>query len=422
MDKKLSGGQPGKKTIDTILAQAGTHYGSDVVGLSSKDVVPPIHLSTTFERDADGRYSGNYVYSRHNNPTRALLEKVMVEIEEGAEFSAAFSSGMQAANVILQALGGPKSFVLIPNDLYHGVRTLVHSLAENWDLPFATVDMTNLEAVKVALEKAFADSNTTRVLVFMESPSNPLLEITDVPAVLDLIQEIESNHENKKDVITILDTTWYSPYLIQGISIGVDLTFNSATKFLGGHSDLLGGVVTGRRSKTSGSTGRIIDLEQPIRHIQMTAGGVLSPFDAWLLLRGLKTLPCRMRVHCENAFKLAHFFSTHPSISKTHYPGLQSHPGHAQSQKVLAREGLWGSMMSIQIKGGKEAAFKALAKLQVFRRATSLGSTESLCEHRRSVEGPLSTTPEDLIRLSVGLEAYQDLEEDWRQALEEVAP
>lgn len=405
-----------KKTIETILAQAGTHY-SDIASVTSKDVVPPLHTSTTFERDANGEYSGNYIYSRHSNPTRNLLEKVMVDIEEGAEWSAAFSSGMQAANVILQALGGPKAFLILPNDLYHGVRTLVYSLSENWGLPFVAVDMTDLQKVIVALERAFADAKTTRVLLWMETPSNPLLEVTDVSAVLKLASEIETRHETKKEVITILDTTWHSPYLIQALSLGVDLTLNSATKFMSGHSDLLGGVVTGRRTKTSSSS--VIELEKPIRHVQINAGGVLSPFDAWLLLRGLKTLSLRMRVHCENAYKLARFFSTHPAISKTHYPGLESHPGHAAAQRLQAKEGLWGSMMSIQIKGGKEAALRVVAKLQVFRRATSLGSTESLCEHRRSVEGPFSITPDDLIRLSVGLEAYVDLEEDWRQALKE---
>lgn len=173
----------------------------------------------------------------------------------------------------------------------------------------------------------------------------------------------------------------------------------------------------------------MVDLEIPVRHLQQTMGGGLAPFDCWLLLRGLKTLPCRMRTHCENAQKLSRFFETHPRISVVHFPGLESHPGHGLHRAMMRKEGMDGSMLSIQMKGEEggtedetaveEEVFKVLARLKIFRRATSLGATESLCEHRRSVEGPLSQTPRNLVRISVGLEGYEDLEEDWRQALSE---
>lgn len=240
---------------------------------------------------------------------------------------------------------------------------------------------------------------------------------------------------HRKDFVSVLDTTWLTPYLLQAVGpLRIDLTLASATKFLGGHSDLLAGVLTGRRRKLSHATGTtFLDLEAPIRQLQRHAGGNLPPFEAWLLLRGLKSLPARMRTHCENAHRLAHFFASHPRIAAVHYPGLPSHTGHAVHAAMMSREGLSGSMMAIQVRardgegedGREEGAeveamvLRVVARLRVFRRATSLGGTESLCEHRRSVEGAESRTPWDLVRLSVGLEAYEDLEEDWVQALGE---
>ncbi len=339
----------------------------------------------------------------------------MTEIEEGAEWSAAFSSGMQAATAILQAFG-PNAYLVMPHDLYHGVRTLVTSVFKDWGLKYVEVDMTDNLEVARTLNVVFQDKTTSRVLLWLETPSNPLLKVTRFPDILSTARTLSASH--RRDFISVLDTTWLTPYLLQSLSLGVDLTLNSATKFLGGHSDLLAGVVTGKRCKPLVRGGcDMLELEVPIRHLQRTAGGVLSPFDAWLLLRGLKTLPCRMRTHCANANQLATFFSMHPSILHVHFPGLPSHPGYGEMTEMLVRPGMYGSMLSIQVEGGEAGALKVLARLKVFRRATSLGSTESLCEHRRSVEGPLSKTPPDLIRISVGLEAYEDLEEDWRQAL-----
>ncbi|GAB5035192.1 cystathionine gamma-synthase [Nannochloropsis oceanica] len=418
---------PKKASIETILAQAGIRY-QEITSISSRDIIPPLHLSTTFERDIDGTYSNGFVYSRHDHPTRALLEKVMTDIEEGAEWSAAFASGMQAATVLLQAFGA-NAYLILPNDLYQGIRILVRSTFEEWGLRNECVDMTDLGAVKEIMDRVFADAGTSRVLVWMESPSNPLLKVTDVRAIVALARHYSKKHG--KDFLSILDTTWHSPFLLQALlPLGIDITYGSATKFLGGHSDLLAGVITGRKRKAlvSGGGG-MVDLEIPVRHLQQTMGGGLAPFDCWLLLRGLKTLPCRMRTHCENAQKLSRFFETHPRISVVHFPGLESHPGHGLHRAMMRKEGMDGSMLSIQMKGEEggtedetaveEEVFKVLARLKIFRRATSLGATESLCEHRRSVEGPLSQTPRNLVRISVGLEGYEDLEEDWRQALSE---
>lgn len=241
--------------------------------------------------------------------------------------------------------------------------------------------------------------------------------MTDIPAVLELAHHAAAQHG--KDVISVADITWLTPYLIQPLALGVDLSLSSGTKYMGGHSDLLAGVVSGRRVKPSTAAGgSVVELEKPIRHVQTTAGAVLAPFDAWLLMRGLKTLACRMRVHCDNALRLARFLAEHPAVERVHFPGLPSHPGHATLAKTLARPGMYGSMISVQIHGGQAAALRFVCALRVFRRATSLGSTESLIEHRASVEGPLTSTPPNLVRVSVGIEAYEDLEADLRAALD----
>ena len=369
--------------IETIAAQAA-HKTDPATGA----VAPPIYLSTTYERDADGQYGRGFVYSRSNNPNRQSLEECMALLE-GGHSAVAFSSGMAAISSVFQALS-PGDHIVLPSDCYHGTSQVVRDVFSDWGLQATTVDMTDPDQVSRALLP------TTR-LVWTETPSNPVLKITDLARIAAIAHD--------SGALCVSDNTWASPILQQPLALGVDLVVHSTTKYLGGHEDVLGGVVVGRQDS---------DFLRRIRSIQSRYGAVPSPFDCWLVMRGIRTLALRMPAHSERALRIARFLREHPRVETVHYPGLPDHPGHATASAQMSA---YGGMLSFQVRGGIEAAFGVAARVKVFVRATSLGGTQSLIEHRASTEGPTSLTPDNLLRVSVGLENVNDLMEDLAQAL-----
>jgi cystathionine gamma-synthase len=352
-------------------------------------VVAPLHLATTYERAPDGSYPHGYLYSRMDNPTRADFEETMADLEGGAT-ALAFASGMAAAQALLQGLR-PGDRVLLPDDLYYGVRKLVDEVFIDWGLHVDTVDMTDLSAVEAALA-----ADATR-LVWLETPSNPLLKITDLKGV------VERAHTAGAQVV--VDGTWTTPVVQRPLNLGADVVLHSATKYLGGHSDLLGGALV--FAENTPLAGRV-------RTMQQTGGAVMDPLSAWLALRGLRTLRVRLETMMRTAHQLATWLADHPRVTTIYYPGLPTHPGHAVAAKQM--DG-FGAMLSFEVKGTADDALSVAAGCTVFRRATSLGGTESLIEHRASIEPPDSQTPPSLIRCSIGLEHPDDLQEDLSRAL-----
>ena len=363
------------------------HAGREIDGTTGA-VTPPIHLSTTYEREADGSYPRGYSYSRSGNPNRQALEKSLASLEGGAA-AAAFSSGSAATMTVFQALE-PGDHVIAPTDVYHGTARLLREVFAPWGLETSFVDMTAPEEVEGAIRAK------TR-LIWVETPSNPLLKVADIARLSGIAHAAKA--------LCACDNTWATPVLQHPFAFGADLIMHATTKYLGGHSDVLGGALIARAEDA---------FFQRIRRIQTGGGAVPSPFECWLVLRGIPTLPCRMRVHSENALKVATFLSQHPAVGATHYPGLKEHPGYEIASRQMIQP---GGMLSFQVKGGRARAFDVAAKVKVFIRATSLGGPESLIEHRASVEGPDTRTPENLLRLSIGLEHADDLIADLRQAL-----
>jgi cystathionine gamma-synthase len=351
-------------------------------------VAPSPILSSTFARDAGGAYPHGHIYSRASNPTRDALEQCLAALEHGAA-AAAFPSGSAASMAVFQALQ-PGDHVVASDDLYHGTRTQLRELLQRWGLQHNSVDTTDLAAVRAALRPQ------TRLL-WVETPSNPLLKVSDIAALAELA--------HGAGALCAVDNTFATPVLQQPLQLGADLAMHSTTKYLGGHSDLLGGAVIARSD--SEFFGRVRDF-------QTKAGAIPAPFDCWLLQRSIATLPYRVRAQAANAQALAEFLATQPRVAAVHYPGLQQHPGHALARRQM-RSG--GAMLSFQVQGGRDEALAVSARMRLFTRATSLGGVESLIEHRASVEGPHSTTPQNLLRVSVGLEHVEDLIADLRQAL-----
>ena len=369
--------------IETLAVHAG--HGVDP---ATGAVTPPIHLSSTFERDPDGGYRSGHVYTRTSNPNRAAVEQALAQLEGGA-VAIAFSSGSAATQTVFQALA-PGDHVLAPNDAYYGTLRQLRELFAPWGLEVDVVDMADLSATQRALRP------TTRLL-WVETPSNPLVRVVDIARLAELAHAVGAR--------CVVDNTWSTPVLQLPLREGADLVMHSTTKYLGGHSDLLGGALVARQDDQFAR--RLLD-------IQKLGGAVPSPFDCWLLLRGIRTLPWRMRAHCDNAALVATFLSTHPKIEAVHYPGLASHPGHEIARRQMSD---FGGMLSVQVRGGRESALELTRRLGLFTRATSLGGTESLIEHRASVEGAATMAPENLLRVSVGLEHPDDLIEDLQQAL-----
>jgi cystathionine gamma-synthase len=372
-----------KRHFDTLAAHGGVEPEPVAGGLA-----PPIHLSSTYAREADGSYAKGYEYGRADNPTRHLLERTLATLEGGAA-GLAFSSGQAAVHALLAALR-PGDRVVLPSDVYHGVRTMASDLFGPWGLKVEFVDLFNADAAAKAIA-------TKPRLVWAETPSNPLLRVTDLPKLAEQCRAVGATF--------VVDNTWATPALQRPLEIGADLVMHSTTKYLGGHGDVLGGALVTREKN---------EFWDRIKSVVKMSGGMQSPFDAWLILRGIRSLAPRMRTHCENAQLVAEFLQARAGVAKVHYPGLESHPQFEVNRRQMKEP---GGMVSVQIAGGKEGAMRVAARVKIFQRATSLGSTESLIEHRRSVEGPHSTTPDDLLRISVGLEHAADLIEDLDQAI-----
>ena len=380
----MSKGAASTEHLETLAVHAGRRPDP-----ATGAVMPPIHLSTTFERAADGTYTDGFVYTRSENPNRRALEECLAALEGGAE-AAALSSGMAASAAIFQTLG-TGDHVIFPDDVYFGTSRLLREVLGPWELAYSVVDMTDLAAVRAAVRPQTK-------LIWVETPSNPLLKISDIAAVAEIAHAAGAR--------CAVDNTWPSPAGQQPLALGADLVMHATTKYLGGHSDLLGGAVIARTSDA---------FFERIRLVQTVGGAVPSPFDCWLLMRSIRTLPYRLRAHTENAQRVAEFLASHPAVAVVHYPGLPTHPGYAVAQRQMK---LSGGMLSIQVHGGAAEAMAVAARVQLFTRATSLGGIESLIEHRASVEGTHSTTPANLLRISIGLEHPDDLIADLRQALE----
>ncbi|MEO5720165.1 MAG: aminotransferase class V-fold PLP-dependent enzyme [Chthoniobacterales bacterium] len=368
--------------IETLAVHAG-HSVDQTTGA----VAAPIHLSTTFEREPDGSYASGFVYSRSDNPNRHALEAAMAAMEDGAE-AAAFGSGLAATAAVLQALR-PGDHVIAPAEAYHGALKQLREISVPWGLQVDFVEMNDVAAVSAAVRPE------TR-LIWTETPSNPQLKITDLAAVAKIAHDAGA--------WCACDNTW-APIVQKPLALGLDLVVHSTTKYIGGHSDVTGGVVVTRPD---------CEIFPRIRSIQGLAGGVPSPFDCWLTLRGFRTLPWRMRAHSENALKVAEFLAAHPRIARVNYPGLPSHVGYEIAQRQMSG---FSGMLSFEVNGGREAALAVAGKVRIFIRATSLGGVESLIEHRASVTGESPDTPQSLLRASIGLEHSDDLIDDLAQAL-----
>ena len=351
-------------------------------------VAPPIHLSTTFRRDPDGSLASDFIYGRSGNPDRTALEQAIADLEEGAE-CVSFASGLAAVHSLLLTLS-PGDLVLAPQDAYHGTVRLAKESLARWGLRTRFTDFLDPEDVAAGLDERPA-------LAILETPSNPTLRVTDIAAVAARCRAVGA--------LVAVDNTWMTPVLQRPLALGADIVIHATTKYFGGHSDVTGGAAVLREG---------LELASRLRFVQTETGPVPSPFDAWLLRRGMKTLPIRIRAQSETAGKVAEFLSSHPQVAATFYPGLPSDPGH----EVQTRQADgYGAMLSFRVGGGEDHARSVLSRVQLFVRATSLGGVESLIEHRAMVEGPDTKTPRDLIRVSVGLEHPDDLIADLDQAL-----
>ena len=372
--------------IETTAVHAGRR-----IDAATGAVTPPIQLSTTFERGPDGEYPRGFSYAREDNPNRRALEECLAALEGGKQ-ALAFSSGMAVATAILQGLE-PGDHILAPDDVYYGFRKLVSEVFAKAGLQTDYVDIADLQAVRDAVRPA------TR-LVWVETPSNPLLKIADLSGIAAIARQAKA--------ISICDGTFATPVLQRPLDYGIDMVTHSTTKYIGGHSDVVGGALITRFDNY---------LFERARKSQQFGGAAPSPFDCWLTLRGVATLPYRVRAQSENARQIAEFLRNHKAVEAVHYPGLPSHPGHAVATRQMSG---FGGMLSVQVRGGREQAMGVTARVRLFTRATSLGGPHSFIEHRASIEGPGSKTPKNLLRMSAGLENAEDLIADLEQALAQV--
>lgn len=353
----------------------------------------PIYASSTFAQDGVGGLRGGFEYARTGNPTRAALEASLAAVEEGA-FARAFSSGMAATDCALRAMLRPGDHVVIPDDAYGGTFRLIDKVFTRWDVQYTPVRLADLDAVGAAI------TPRTR-LIWVETPTNPLLSIADITAIAELGTD--------RSAKVLVDNTFASPALQQPLRLGADVVLHSTTKYIGGHSDVVGGALVTNDE----------ELDEEFAFLQNGAGAVPGPFDAYLTMRGLKTLVLRMQRHSENACAVAEFLADHPSVSSVLYPGLPSHPGHEIAARQMRG---FGGMVSVRMRAGRRAAQDLCAKTRVFILAESLGGVESLIEHpsamtHASTAGSPLEVPDDLVRLSVGIEDIADLLGDLEQAL-----
>jgi cystathionine gamma-synthase len=370
--------------FETIAVHAGAEPDPTTGALA-----PPIHLSTTYEHGPASEDPHGYHYVRDGNPTQTRLETALAALE-GGEAALVWASGMAATSAYLQALPAG-AHVVFPDDMYYANRIIARDLFPRWGLTSTAVDATDLAAVRRALTKA------TR-LVWAESPSNPLMKVVDIASLAELAHGAGAE--------LLVDGTFATPALQQPLALGADVVLHSTTKYLGGHSDVQGGALVSNRQG---------DGFQRLSELRSVLGAVSSPFNSWLVLRGLRTLAVRVERQSANALALAEALQGHERLAAVHYPGLAADPGHAIARRQMRA---FGGMLSIQVAGGRAGALAVASRVKLFLNATSLGGTESLIEHRASSEGAGSTTSEDLLRISVGLEHPLDLIDDLRQALD----
>jgi len=357
-------------------------------------VVPPIYQVSTYKQDGVGGLRGGYEYSRSANPTRHALEESLAALEGGAS-ALAFASGMAASDSLVRTVCRPGDRVLIPQDDYGGTFRLFDKIFRNWNLAYESVPMSDPAAVRAALRAQPAR------MVWIETPTNPLLSIADIAALAGICRDAGA--------LLVVDNTFASPSLQQPLALGADAVIHSTTKYLGGHSDVVGGAVV------------VADpgLGEELEFVQNATGSVAGPFDAWLTMRGIRTLGVRMDRHSENALRVADMLASHPAVTEVYYPGLASHPGHEIAAKQMRG---FGGMVSFRARGGEQEAVAICGRTRLFTLAESLGGVESLIEHpgrmtHASVAGSALEVPADLVRLSVGIETGEDLLEDLRDAL-----
>ncbi len=371
--------------IETLAVHAGAEPDDETRALS-----PPIHLSTTFEHPPDSRELDGHLYTRYGNPTQDRLEGALAALEAGAA-CLVYGSGMAAAAAMFTAL--PRgSHVVLADDTYFSVRTMARDFGPRWGLEVSVVDASRMDSVRAALRPE------TRC-IWLETPSNPHIKLSDIAAAAELARGAGA--------LLVVDGTFATPILQRPLALGADVVLHSCTKYFGGHGDVQAGALILRDDG---------ELRRTLLGQRTVLGAVAAPLSSWLVLRGLRTLACRIEWHCRAAQAVAEFLAGHAAVDRVHYPGLPSHPQHALARAQMTG---FGGMLSFHVRGGRERALAAAGRLRLFRNATSLGSTESLVEHRESVEGAGSPTAPDLLRLSVGLEHPDDLIDDLRQALDE---
>ena len=368
--------------FETLAIHAGDDHDT------SGSVIPPIYVSTTYRRGADGSFAGGNNYIRDDNPNRRMLESCMAQLEGGVA-AAAFASGMAATMTVFQALD-PGDHVVAPRDAFAGTRKLLDELFVRWGLCVTYVDTSNVGQLRAALRPSTK-------LIWIETPSNPLLSVTDIGRLAALAHDTRA--------YTVCDNTVATPALQRPLDLGADLVIHSATKYLSGYSDVMTGVVVTRTES---------ELFRRIRSLQVDGGAVPSPFDCWLVRRGIRSLSVRMQGHCAGAAAVSAFLATHPGVDCVRYPGLETDPGHELATTQMR---MFGGLVSFVLPGGRDRAFAVAAKLRLFTRATSFGGPESLVEQRASIEGPGTRSPEGLLRLAIGLEHPYDLIDDLSQAL-----
>jgi cystathionine gamma-synthase len=351
-------------------------------------IAPPLHFATTFRHGPAGERIAGYEYQREGNPTQDRLETALAALEGGAA-ALAFGSGMAAMHALLESLPGG-AHVLIPADCYTGLRVLAQEFLPEREIFATAVDMADPAAVRAALRPQTQ-------LLWSETPSNPQLRTADLGA----LAQIATAH----GALLACDNTFATPVLQQPLALGADVVMHSTTKYLGGHSDVMGGALVFARRD---------GLFDRVAHRRHVTGGILAPFSAWMILRGCRSLPARMAWHCRGAQAVARFLAGHAAVEAVHYPGLESDPGHAVAASQMRD---FGGMLSFRVRGGRDATLRVAGALQLIHNATSLGGCESLIEHRASVEGPNPVSPANLLRLSVGLEHPDDLIADLAQAL-----
>ena len=380
----------------THIETDAIHAGQEPDPLTGA-VVPAIYQVSTFKQDGVGGLRGGYEYSRSGNPTRDALQVCLAEIEKGTH-AFATASGLAAEDLILRTILKPGDHLITPIDAYGGTYRLINRVYGEWGIEHSVIDQSDLIAVRGAIKPGKTKA------IWVETPTNPLLNITDIAALAEISKEF--------GLLLIVDNTFASPYLQQPLTLGADVVIHSTTKYLGGHSDVIGGAIVVKDE----------ELARQVGFLHNAMGPVAGPFDSWLVLRGIKTLAVRMDRHCENAEKIVEFLLSHPRVKQVFYPGLKSHKNHEVAARQMKS---FGGMLSFQVVGGVEEALEICRRVKIFMLAESLGGVESLIEHpgkmtHASVAGSSLEVPEDLIRLSVGIEHVEDLINDLSQALNQV--